>query len=145
MAWDIDFHWVDRSSTSSESFSEVFQKICSNPALVPLFAVTAWSIWYQRNKLRLNENPLPLQNIAGFAKNYLSKFRSLEKSHPHGRSSIIRRWYPPTAGAVKTNYDGAMFNESEKAGIGVVIRDSEGQVLAALSEQIVKPPLGGNP
>ena len=140
VAWDIDFDWVDRSSTSSDSFSDVFQKICSNPALVPLFAVTAWSIWYQRNKLRLNDNPLPLQNIAGFAKNYLSKFRSLEKSHPHGRSSIIRRWYSPIVGAVKTNYDRAMFRESDKAGIGVVIRDSEGQVLAALFEQIVKPP-----
>ena len=131
----------DRSSTTSDSFSDVFKKIRSNPALVPLFAVMAWSIWYQRNKFRLNDNPLPLQNIAGFAKNYLSKFKSLEKSHPHGSSSILRKWHPPTVGAVKTNYDGAMFRESDKAGIGVVIRDSEGQVLAALSEQIVKPPL----
>ena len=38
------------------------------------------------------------------------------------------------------NYDGAMFRESDNAGIGVVIRDSEGQVLAALSKQLVKPP-----
>ena len=140
MVWDSDFEWVDRSSTTSESFSDVFQKIHSNPTLVPLFAATAWSNWYQRNKFRLNDNPLPFQNIAGFAKNYLSEFKSLEKSRPHGSSSILRRWRSPTAGAVKTNYDGAMFRESDKAGIGVVIRDSEGQVLAALSKQIVKPP-----
>ena len=100
----------------------------------------AWSIWYQRNKFRLKDNPLPLQNIASFAKNYLSEFRSLDKPRPHGSSSILRRWRPPTAGSVKTNYDGAMFRESDKVGIGVVIRGSEGQVLAALSEQLVKPP-----
>ena len=41
---------------------------------------------------------------------------------------------------MKTNYDGAMFGESDMAEIGVVIRNSEGQVLAALSKQIVKPP-----
>ena len=34
-----------------------------------------------------------------------------------------------------------MYGESDKAGIGVVIRNCEGHVLAALSEQIVKPPL----
>ena len=33
-----------------------------------------------------------------------------------------------------------MYGESDKAGIGMVIRNCEGQVLAALSEQIVKPP-----
>lgn len=33
-----------------------------------------------------------------------------------------------------------MYGELDKAGIGVEIRNSEGQVLAALSEQIVKPP-----
>ena len=140
VVWDSDFEWVDRSSAAFESFSDVFQKIRNNPALVPLFAAMAWSIWYQRNKFRLKDNPLPLQNIASFAKNYLSEFRSLDKPRPHGSSSILRRWRPPTAGSVKTNYDGAKFRESDKAGIGVVIRDSKGQVLAALSEQLVKPP-----
>ena len=40
----------------------------------------------------------------------------------------------------KTNYDGVMFDESDEAGLGVVIRNSEGQVLATLSEKIKKPP-----
>ena len=126
---------------ASESFSDVFQKIRSNPALVPLFAATAWSIWYQRNKFRLKDNPLPLQNIVGFAKNYLSEFKCLDKPRPHGSSSILRRWCSPTIGSVKTNYNGAKFRESDKAGIGVAFRDSEGQVLAALSEQLIKRPL----
>lgn len=41
---------------------------------------------------------------------------------------------------MKTNYDGTMFGESEKAGIGVVIGDSDGAVMAALTEKIKKPP-----
>ncbi|KAL0006368.1 hypothetical protein SO802_013929, partial [Lithocarpus litseifolius] len=43
-------------------------------------------------------------------------------------------------GCFKTNYDGAMFDESDEAGLGVVIRNSEGQVMVALSEKIKKPP-----
>ena len=41
---------------------------------------------------------------------------------------------------MKINFDGAWFRELDKGGLGVVIRNGEGQVLAALSEQIVKPP-----
>ena len=108
--------------------------------LLPLFAVTAWSIWYQRNKARLNDNPLPICNIADYAKNYLCEFKELDSHHSHRRRVSPTRWQPPSAGSVKTNYDGAMFAESNMAGIGVVVRNSEGRVLAALSEQIVKPP-----
>ena len=32
-----------------------------------------------------------------------------------------------------------MFNESEEAGIGVVVRDSSGQVIPALAEKVGKP------
>ncbi|XP_050246203.1 uncharacterized protein LOC126694162 [Quercus robur] len=39
-------------------------------------------------------------------------------------------------GTYKTNYDGAVFAESEEAGIGVIIRDVKGLAIAALAEKI---------
>ena len=36
----------------------------------------------------------------------------------------------------KTNYDEAVFEGSEEAGIGVIVRNDRGEVLAALSEKI---------
>ena len=39
----------------------------------------------------------------------------------------------------KTNYDGAVFAESEEAGIGVIIRDVKGLVIVALAEKIPYP------
>ena len=40
---------------------------------------------------------------------------------------------------MKINFDGALFRESDYVGLGVVIRNSNGKVLAALSEKITKP------
>ena len=40
----------------------------------------------------------------------------------------------------KVDFDGAMFGESDEAGIWVVIRDSKREVKDALSEKIKKPP-----
>ena len=40
---------------------------------------------------------------------------------------------------VKINFDGALFGEFDEVGLGVVIRNSEGEVMAALSEKIMKP------
>ena len=49
------------------------------------------------------------------------------------------RWKPPKAKHFKVNYDRAIFKEQGKAGIGVVIRNSDGAVLASLSQQIPLP------
>ena len=75
-----------------------------------------------------------------FAKNYISDFRDGVSLSVQRKRAVPRKWSPPVADQVKINYDGAMFGESDMAGIGVVIRNCEGQVMAALSEQIVKPP-----
>ena len=40
---------------------------------------------------------------------------------------------------MKINFDGTLFGESECTGLGVVIRNLEGEVMAALFEKIVKP------
>ena len=49
------------------------------------------------------------------------------------------KWSPPTIGDFKANFDGAWFNESEDAEIGIVVRDSSVQVITALAKKIRKP------
>ena len=48
-------------------------------------------------------------------------------------------WKPPSPRQVKTNFDGAIFEDLQEAGIGVIIRNSKGEVLAALSKRIPTP------
>ena len=48
-------------------------------------------------------------------------------------------WKPPDPSFVKTNIDGAVFEDLDVAGIGVVVRNSDGKVMVALSEIIPKP------
>ena len=40
---------------------------------------------------------------------------------------------------MKINFDGAVFKNEDRAGIGVVVRDSQGMVMASLSENIPLP------
>ena len=49
------------------------------------------------------------------------------------------QWQPPAENSFKVNFDRAVFGEEQEAGIGVVIRDNEGYVLAALSEKVRLP------
>ena len=52
------------------------------------------------------------------------------------RSAIPRvevRWKPPGAGLFKINFDGAVFEDRLLAGLGIVIRDEFGLIIATLS------------
>lgn len=135
--WAIDFVWVDRTRVQSSSFSELLKLIREKPSLVPLFAATAWSIWWHRNKTRLQEHSFPLDRISSFAKEYIQDFKNLGLPLRRNRPAAAKKWTPPATGSMKT---GAMFGESDEAGIGVVICDSDGAVMAALAEKIKKPP-----
>ena len=46
------------------------------------------------------------------------------------------RWSCPQAGLVKINFDGVVFNESNQPGVGVVIWDNNGDVLASCLEKL---------
>ncbi|XP_075665130.1 uncharacterized protein LOC142634749 [Castanea sativa] len=89
---------------------------------VPLFATIAWSVWFHRNKIRLGEIARSLGQIVGYAQDYLHDFKSLKRCTP------------------TINFDEAMYSESEDAGVGVVVRNSFGEVKAALAKKIRKPP-----
>ena len=58
--WVKDFGWFFRSGVVFSSFKELVNLVFTKSELVPLFATTAWSVWFYRNKIRLSENARPM-------------------------------------------------------------------------------------
>ena len=81
---------------------------------------------------------MPLSSIGEAAKKNLQQvnaIREVREVRSMVKQALRRKWFPPAATEFKANFDGAWFSESDEVGIGVVVRDSSGQVLAALSEK----------
>lgn len=100
-------------------------------------------IWSHRNKTRLQEQSLPLNSIREAVCKYLQRFNSCRDKPRTIKQIRRRRWQPPKPGEYKINFDGAMFSEEDEAGLGIVVWDSAGQVLASLAEKIKKTTFGG--
>ena len=49
------------------------------------------------------------------------------------------KWSPPQPGHYKVNVDGAVFSKRKKVGIGVIIRDSAGMMIAILNQELPLP------
>ena len=94
-----------------------------------LFVVVSWFIWYRRNKNRLKEPCIPLGKIFEAAHTRLLEFQN----------KVGVKWKALSPDFYKVNYDGAMYRESGKAGIRVVVRNENGEVMASLAEKITKP------
>ncbi|XP_050255150.1 uncharacterized protein LOC126701050 [Quercus robur] len=134
--WNGEFGWVYNAGVQWTYFSEIWKFVQTRPHSVALFAATAWSAWYHRNKLRLGEASISLGQIRRFARNYIRDFKNLTSMPFASVRTAPRRWCPPADDVWKINFDGAIFGESDEAGIGVVIQDCKGEVKAALSEKI---------
>ena len=48
-------------------------------------------------------------------------------------------WKPPPWLKLKVNFDGSVFRESELAGVGVIVRNGEGSVVASTEESFQLP------
>ena len=139
--WLRSFGWLDHNQVAEGSFPDLVCLVQTKLKLLPLFAVTAWAVWHHRNKSLLQAVTVPLNRIAMFAETYLQNYAAGLGMRRSPDRSIIGavKWRPPNENVVKVNFDGALFGESNCAGLGVVVRNSKGVVLAALSEKIVKP------
>ena len=109
---------------------------------VELMVVTMWTIWSRRNQIRVQQNVYPIAQVVPNARQMLSVFHRANRVQqaPASVSSTNRvTWIPPPANSLKINFDGALFKDINKVGLGVIIRDNHGQVLASLSKQIQLP------
>ena len=98
--------------------------------------MTTWEIWNQRNHVRLHKPCCASDQIATQAKERFQEFRAVLPPKPPRTTRTKDIWKPPDAGHFKINFDGAIFRNENRCGIGVVIRDHTGFVIASLVQSI---------
>ena len=113
----------------------------SSSEMIAKVVTYAWSLWGSRNEVRKGgKQKTGLELVRGAAQ-YLEEFYAANRVEEGARNSSTQpvKWTPPQGQILKANVDGAVFAELKAVGIGVVIRDMEGNVKAALSKKINAP------
>ncbi|XP_023897311.1 uncharacterized protein LOC112009202 [Quercus suber] len=97
-------------------------------------------LWTRRNQLRVGELELKLKMINVLALDKLCEFRiAYGTSSLAPRVAVHANWLPLPKDWMKVNFDSATFQEECCAGLGCVIRNDEGLVMATLSQIIPLP------
>ncbi|XP_024033533.1 uncharacterized protein LOC112095662 [Citrus clementina] len=99
-----------------------------------------WATWHARNKLLFEgKKPDPRETVAK-AKAIVVAYQAMQFKEQDSPSSIkekeAQRWNPPPSSKLKINVDAAVHAESQMAGLGAVIRNSQGQVVVAAVKSI---------
>lgn len=128
--------WAFRMTTQFLDFKELMSWILKEHQHPELFAFMVWSIW---NQTRVSQPSYNLHQLSQVSKARLDEFLS---THPRPPRSLLQPrayWKPPSNDWVKINFDGAVFSEVDRSGIGVVVRDKNGLVLAPLPHAATSP------
>ena len=137
--WSQTPIWNHEALNGSKNFTDVMGFVFAGNKDPELFSLVIWNLWNRRNNLRLGKTALPLDKITEHARE-----RQLGALSPSANPSLHRRqhqmaWSSPEAQRYKINYDAATFVEDNTAGLGIVIRNSEGHALVSLMQQIPLP------
>ncbi|KAK2978561.1 hypothetical protein RJ640_006680 [Escallonia rubra] len=103
-----------------------------------LFVVVCWFLWKNRNMTIFHGAQMDALELYSEASHYLDYFRNAQeniRTNPHPNTNKVV-WSPPCGNWVKINFDAAIFRKERNMGCGIIVRDSKGIVLAALSKKI---------
>uniref|UniRef100_A0A2N9G5T2 RNase H type-1 domain-containing protein n=1 Tax=Fagus sylvatica TaxID=28930 RepID=A0A2N9G5T2_FAGSY len=141
--WDNELWSQALRASPVLDFADLFSKVLAFPSQqnTEVFIIIAWSLWQRRNKLRLNKTVEPLNQVNTKARIYLEEFGSSAETTPHTEPTpaLNTKWQPPRCKNFKANYDGAIFKETNEAGIGVIVRNRAGKVMASLVQKVRYP------
>ena len=111
-----------------------------SPNTATLFSMVAWCIWTRRNKLRERKPIWDVGETVKREKELLQEFKDLQDFPSwYAIPRVEVRWKPPGTGLFKINFDEAVFEDRALVGLGIVIQDESGLIIAALSQKIPLP------
>ncbi|KAL4619791.1 hypothetical protein ACB092_06G105600 [Castanea dentata] len=140
--WTHDPCWNFRASQSFATFRDLVEHFIETGVDLNYFATIVWTIWHRKNALRTTAKPCPVQQVLQEARSAQATFvRSIPPKPPDQGSGDPQQitWKPPVSQKLKVNFDGAVFREEQRAGVGVIIRDEHGSVIATLAENFPLP------
>ena len=143
VVWEQDNQWSFKGNTSFTTFQELVQHVIAEGKDLESFAMLVWAIWYCRNQVRVNQKEFTYNQIGPLAIQMLHDFVQVlpeRQRQPTRTKDQQVRWQPPPTMKFKVNFDGAVFKEEKRAGLGVVIQNHIGQVIASLFENVALPP-----
>uniref|UniRef100_A0A803PL45 RNase H type-1 domain-containing protein n=1 Tax=Cannabis sativa TaxID=3483 RepID=A0A803PL45_CANSA len=102
-----------------------------------------WSIWTERNKERHDTKPKPYELLLYSTLSYLDEYKSARQSPASSTSQQLNqnssvnptpRWLNPPSGRLKLNTDVAVDTNKQISEFGVILRNSSGDTIAAMSK-----------
>ena len=140
--WKSNINFVQFYRKQYRSCFDLLEEVLDNASefQVALFLTIFWCLWQRRNRLRENQPTWPLQEVGERAVLLVWKFLDLCKLDALPRGSGTHMcWSCPPEGVFKVNFDATLFENNGSAGIGMVIRDSEGEIIVVLSQRTPIP------
>ncbi|XVF83298.1 hypothetical protein PTKIN_Ptkin16aG0475500 [Pterospermum kingtungense] len=98
------------------------------------FIILAWVTWTGRNQEYHGKGRTLASRTVDFAWQYIQEFNMEQGSPMSGqRSRPVVCWIPPEGTVYKVNFDGALQVRVKVGGIGVIIRNSMGEVMGVMA------------
>ncbi|KAK7851232.1 hypothetical protein CFP56_042712 [Quercus suber] len=139
---DVRFNFIRTKKLST--FADLVQFLCLHGSsdLFAWFAMVVWSIWERRKRLRVGQPSWQVNEVVQRASELLHEFQDVQTPVRQAavRSEDLRLFLVVFYMlSVRVNFDAALFENLGCAGIGVAVRDSVGEIIAALSQRIPLP------
>lgn len=135
--WKYSYLASEMQGVVREDILSVMQSLIKKMSMreVEFVAVVWWEIWHARNKLIFEGkrvNPMSLIAKAQAAVEAYQRVHGKEQTSKRSEDvSKQDQWCPPPVGYYKVNVDAAVHTEQQLTGLGVVIRNPQGQVIVA--------------
>ena len=88
----------------------------------------------------MGKQTITLGQLLKQAKEWILEFSTLPMIAPVHPTWQVPLWIAPESPCYNINFDGAIFDKDNNAGLDVVIQNNEGLVMASLSQLIPLPP-----
>ncbi|XP_018805650.1 uncharacterized protein LOC108979433 [Juglans regia] len=137
--WGICSRKLQKMKVRFHSFKDLLSHLESEVSEgdFEVFATTVYLVWKRRNELVFEKKFENLSKLIYNSYQKLRDFKDANASCPsrHSDRPQAAEWTPPQVNGFKANWDATIDRSMCKIGIGVVVRNWEGKLIATMRSQ----------